>query len=112
LVNVLEFAFNSDPLDPAAIALPVVSSVAAGGQTYLEITFFRREDHVAEEVVYTVQTSTTMASGEWVTGSAVQEMSAVPVTGGEMVTVRRVAPLGNGCAFLRVNVELSPAPSF
>lgn len=110
IINLFEFAFEMDPMASSRGGLPVVSYSEFGGVKYLEITFARRADHETEGVVYTVETSITMNAEDWVSGSAVQEVSSETVDGITYVTYRRTAAINSNPAFLRVNVEAGSTP--
>ena len=51
--NLLEYAFNSNPLQPGTEPLPVLSTVQVNGLEYLALTFTERNDD--PNLIYTVQ---------------------------------------------------------
>ena len=113
IINTLEYAFGLNPMAASNRDLPSVSRATDGsGEEYLEINYKRKKND--PDIQYIVQTSSNLQSNGWVSGPAVvQEVSVVDDETGnyEIVTVRRVTPLGNGPGFMRINVELTPSGS-
>lgn len=98
--NLLEYAFDTDPLNADGITRAPTLSLDDGrlALTYLEAS--GRSD-----LTYTVETSTDL-SGNWHSGiDYLEEISRVPATGavGEMVTVRRIETAER--QFLRLRVS-------
>ncbi|MBC8012311.1 MAG: hypothetical protein H7067_19690, partial [Burkholderiales bacterium] len=103
VVNLLEYALDSDPTLAEGGNLPTISTVADGGQNYLAITFVRLTNP-ASGITYTPQSSGDLA--DW-TGVPVQVGTAVDNGDGtETVVFRDNLPItGNAKRFLRVRVS-------
>ena len=108
--NVLEYAFNLNPLVPDAVVatptslsgLPLIRATAVSGGTQLEAVFLRRKD-TGNGLTYETQFSDGLAS--WQTGGTptVQAIDA----SWERVTVKDSAPVSAGHRFARVKVTLT-----
>ena len=95
--------------------MPMAQFNRESGSTYLEIEYRRLTggsgtagvDYTAYGVTYTVETSTSMGSGSWMSGPGNVQVVGTPVDNGdgtETVKVRRLSPIASGCAFIRVSV--------
>jgi hypothetical protein len=116
IINLFEFAFGLNPNTPDPNgSMPMAQFNQDSGSTYLEIQYRRLKggtgtdgvNYTIDGITYTVETSTTMDSGSWVSGSGNVQMVGSPVDNGdgtETVAVRRLSPIGSGCAFIRVSV--------
>jgi hypothetical protein len=113
--NLLEYAFNTDPLVPDDTGLPDSQLVELESGTHLAIRFPRVT--AASDIIYQVESSADL--GEWHPGSAYSGSGETPVTGTttevsregaglETLTVRDNQPVGGGAGFLRLRV--SPGP--
>ena len=115
--NLFEFAFGLDPNVPAGFErLPFISFHQDGGAVYLQITYVRRGggvgltgvDYTVDDLIYTVEISSSMNSGSWDSGSTfVEEIIDARIEnddGTQTVTVRARNPLGSGSSFMRLSV--------
>ncbi|MBC8008910.1 MAG: fibronectin type III domain-containing protein [Burkholderiales bacterium] len=102
VVNLLEYALDSDPTLADGGNLPTTSTVVDGGQSYLAITFVRRTN-LDSGVTYAPESSADLV--DW-SGVPVQVGSAVDNGDGtETVVYRDALPLaGNPKRFIRVRV--------
>lgn len=112
VINLLEYAFGSDPLNSRAVALPTPSLSIADGQRVLGITFQRSLS--ATDLRYQVEYSSDQIT--WLPGNSYayeDEVTSTPETietgrsGSpvQTITVRRVAP-GGTRQFMRVRVTV------
>jgi kumamolisin len=106
--NLLEYAFNSNPLQTGTEPLPVVSMVQSGGQTYLAITYTQL--NTDPNLTYTVQVTgdLTQQTDQWHSGSTYTTVVVPPVSTGNtsQVTVRDNTPITPGIKrFIRVQVS-------
>lgn len=101
VANLLEYAFNGDPLTPSSAVMPVQTTTEVGGETFMEITFHRRD---VDDLVYRVQASDNLTESEaweeiWV--------STENAFSGDSQTVTDTVPVSpNNSRFLRVQVTL------
>jgi hypothetical protein len=96
-INLLEYAFDLDPLTPDIAGLPRPAFVTINGVEYLAITF--RRNPAADDVVFTPQASSDLQT--WSTG-----MIPVGANGAE-VSYRDFAPAATfDKRFVRVEVSL------
>ncbi|MBC8011477.1 MAG: fibronectin type III domain-containing protein [Burkholderiales bacterium] len=102
VVNLLEYALDSDPTLADGGNLPTISTVVDGGQNYLAITFVRLTNP-ASGITYTPESSADLA--DW-SGVPVQVGTAVNNNDGtETVVYRDSLPTaGNPKRFIRVRV--------
>ncbi len=115
VVNLLEYAFNLDPLAAGGAGMPTGGVVEAGGRRHGAITF--RRVAAAGDLVYQVQVSGDLAG--WLGGSSYGGAGSEPDTavttevgrsgiGLEEITVRDDTPLdGARRRFLRLQVTLA-----
>ena len=96
IVNLLEFAFGSNPATPSVASLP---SIAMPNAATLDLTFHR----ASSDLRYIVESSTTLAADSW-TPEYTIEKNADPATVGQDVTIE--VPLSGATKkFLRLRVE-------
>ena len=105
--NLLEYAFNSDPLQTGTEPLPVVSTMQVGNDEYLAITYNMLTS--APNLSYTVQVTSDLsgATDSWHSGSSattvVQQTASGDVT---QVIVRDNTPISSvNHRFIRVQVS-------
>ncbi|MGJ8651541.1 MAG: malectin domain-containing carbohydrate-binding protein [Opitutaceae bacterium] len=117
IVNLLEHAFQSDPLDvlDAGLKAPKLQMATVDGELYLEFSFRRIrggegalvDEYTADGVTYRVECSSSLG-GEWVSGAEVVTQVGAPVDNGdgtETVTVRAVQSNSEATSmFMRLNV--------
>ena len=98
LTNLLEFAFGGNPLQAQAATLtPLIVEQ--------QLTFRRRIDHVADGLVYSIETSNSLAETSWRPFAAsVDSISASGEPGIELITVN--LPPGTGRTFYRLRATL------
>jgi dienelactone hydrolase len=110
--NLLEYAFNTDPLVPDEPGLPDSQLVELESGTHLAIRFPRVT--AASDIIYQVESSDDL--GEWYPGSSYSGSGETPVTetttevsregaGLETLIVRDNSPVGAGAGFLRLSVS-------
>jgi len=107
VINLLEFALDSDPtaIDPEKLPPATTQTLNVGGQLddYLALTYRRRRD--APNLVYTVQ-----VSHDLVNWSISTQQVGNPVDNGDgtdSITVRDTQPIGaSGRRFMRLLVDL------
>jgi dienelactone hydrolase len=109
--NLLEYAFNTDPLVPDGPTLPGSQMVELESGSHLAIRFPRVT--AASDINYQVEASADL--GEWHPGSSYSGSGETPVTGAttevsregaglETLTVRDNQPVAAGAGFLRLRV--------
>ena len=105
IVNLLEYAAGTDPLNAGSVPATVIGSVTVGLDDFPTITYTRRID--LPDVADRVEISTNLAV--WESGPAFTQQVGFPIDNGdgtETVTVRSLVALqANGRQFLRVVVE-------
>jgi hypothetical protein len=105
--NLLEYAFDSDPKNGALDDMPVAGTVVhpSTNEHHLALAFLRRKNDL--ELVYVVQSGSTLAGWTDATASDIDEISVVDNNDGtETVTVRDRSPLTTlARRFLRVDVR-------
>jgi dienelactone hydrolase len=110
--NLLEYAFNTDPLVPDDTGLPDSQLVELESGTHLAIRFPRVT--AASDIIYQVESSADL--GEWQPGSSYSDSGETPVTeattevsregaGLETLIVRDNNPVAAGAGFLRLSVS-------
>ena len=111
LANILEFAFNMDPLQSSTgllqaggnSGLPILRIVTVGAQKFMELDYLRRTTLAGTLINYTPQFSENLTA--WSSGAT---ETATPAGGGwERVTVREIAAATSGRRFARVLVTLN-----
>jgi hypothetical protein len=123
IVNLLEFAFNGNPViasvDGQNGGIPLLPVIGLGSypdpndnntiKLYPTITFTRRTD--APQLIYAVETASTLLANPWDSTSALQVdvTTAGMPTGTERVTYRSGFPSSSfNSQFLRVRVTVAP----
>ncbi len=101
VANLLEYAFDGDPLTAYSARLPEQGVAQEGGDAFLEITFHRIN---ADDLVYRVQATSNLNDAEsW---TEIWVSTNHPFSG-ETITVRDTTPIQTGASrFLRVQVVL------
>jgi hypothetical protein len=110
-MNLLEYAFNSDPLRPDGPGVPGGGLLTLESTTYLTLTFPRVT--TASDIIYQVESSADLAS--WSAGSSYSGTGGTSVTdattevsrsgsGFEMITVRDNRPVDQSPGFLHLRV--------
>jgi hypothetical protein len=121
IVNLLEFAFAADALEPDLSRLPQISveENPLDGKNYLEITYRQRiggkgvvgVSYKVDGLLYKVEVSESLESGSWNSGSDLVEQigeSADNRDGTETVTVRVLQPVSDsGKKFACVRVTMA-----
>jgi len=105
--NLLEYAFNSNPLQTGSEPLPAVSIVSGtGGNTYLAITYIQINNDPS--LTYTVQVTSdlTQQTDQWHSGPSYTTVVSQQVSGNTtQVTVRDNIPISQATKrFIRVEV--------
>jgi hypothetical protein len=116
LVNLAEFAFGGDP--DSADAWKGKLSRAEQTNDYFTVSFRRREgngsgstetEYTIDGITYTVEVSTNLVEGGWVTGTQALEQVGQPASnsdGTETVTVRLIPAIADGPPSRAVRVRL------
>jgi hypothetical protein len=111
-INLLEYAFNTDPLASDGAEIPAGGVLDSEGASYLTLTFPLVT--AASEITYQVEASAELAA--WAAGSSYSGAGGTPVTaattevsrsgaGLETITVRDNQPIGPTAGFLRLRVS-------
>ena len=96
--NFLKFAFGQSPLESAPSPVGYIFS-EQGRNSMIQITYPKAR----EEIIYTVEVSTSLASGSWTTAGVIQD-TTTPV--GETATATVIyGPIKTQPIFLRVSVR-------
>jgi dienelactone hydrolase len=110
-MNLLEYAFNTDPLRPDGAGVPGGGLLTLESGTYQTLSFPRVT--TASEIIYQVESSADLVA--WSAGSSYSGTGGTPVTlattevsrsgsGLEMITVRDNRPVDQSPGFLRLRV--------
>ena len=98
--SLVEYALGTDPLDPASLPEPSLSTETEGGRRYLSLTY--QKNTALTDVTYVAQTSSDLSPGEWSTNGV--EDREISKSGGIERRRARVAMTGRQ-QYLRVLIS-------
>ena len=100
--NLLKYAFDINPLSSGTNNGPNLSFYSSGGRNYMALTY--RQNILATDLTYDVQTSTSLSPSSWTTVTVPQSIIGQDQTTGDLYIQRSIDITGMPEEFMRLNV--------